>query len=486
MKTICVYIVSFITLTLLNAQEFNNDFNCSTVIVGRNASESGFVMVGHNEDDGGRQIVNFYKVAFRDYEKDDVVRFKDGAVEQQDSHSYSYLWLEMPGQDFADSYMNQNGVLITSNSCPSKEQYGEIVDGGIGFDLRRLIAERALSARYGVELAGRLVEKWGYNASGRTYTIADKNEAWLFAVVRGKNWVAERVPDDNVAFIPNYYTIRKINLEDNDNFLASHDLIGYAQRRGWYDPDKDSIFDFSAVYASDRALTSMANKGRMWVGVNQLSGKNYKVDDSFPFSFTPKHKISMKEMYTVLSNHYEGTGLDDSDGYKNGSPHSNKTQCICASTQQLSFVAEMRSNLPWEIGGRIWIAPRRGCVNVYMPFYFGVTVIPESLTMDTPEMALKMHFQRPESIYERNDSMAWWNFVEVAEYTDQDYMGRIVERRNIKDRLQQSFLKEAEKLEKDYVPIYKKQPEVAAKMIDDFEKDVLSRTLEENNKYLGK
>ena len=59
-----------------------------------------------------------------------------------------------------------------------------------------------------------------------------------------------------------------------------------------------------------------------------------------------------------------------------GTPHKNKTQSICASSQQLSFIAELRSGMPWDIGGRIWIAPRRGCVNAYMPIYFGVTEIP--------------------------------------------------------------------------------------------------------------
>ena len=486
MRIICIYIFSFIILTCLNAQIVDNDFNCSTVIVGKNASANGCVMIGHNEDDGGNQIVNFYKVGLRDNEKDDIVKLKEGGIEEKASHSYAYLWLEMPGQDFADTYMNQNGVLITSNACPSREQYGEIVDGGIGYELRRIVAERALSARTGVELAGRLVEKWGYNASGRTYTIADKKEAWLFAVVRGKNWVAERVPDDNVAFIPNYYTIRKINLDDNENFLASEDLISYSQRRGWYNPDKDSIFDFSAVYSSDRSLSSMSNIGRMWTGVSQLSGTDYAIDDSFPFSFIPRHEIALKDMYSILSNHYEGTNLDDSNKYRNGSPHKNKTQCICASTQQLSFIAELRSDMPFDIGGRLWVAPHRGCVNVYMPMYFGVTEIPKSLTIDTPEIAYKMHFNRPASIYERNEALAWWNFVEVSDYTDQDYADRISKRRRIKDNLQQYFMKQAEKLEKDYLPVYKKQPEVAKKMINDFENEVLSMTIAENNKYLGK
>jgi dipeptidase len=394
--------------------------------------------------------------------------------------------MEMPGQDYSDSFMNENGVLITSNSCPSKELYGEITDGGIGYELRKIIAERALSARVGVELAGQLVEKWGYNGSGRTYTIADKNEAWMFAVVRGKQWVAQRIPDNQVAFIPNYYTIKEINLNDNDNFLASKDLIAYAERRGWYKPGSDGPFNFSKTYSSERNLASTSNTGRMWIGVQMLSGKEYKQEDSFPFSFLPVRKISMKELFPVLANHYEGTPLDDSQTYTKGTPHNNKTMTICASSQQLSFIAELRSGMAWDIGGRIWVAPRRGCVNAYMPIYFGVTEIPNSLTMDTPEKESELHFKRTDEIYNRNNSLAWWNFVAVAEYTDEDFIKRFPQRRKIKETLQQDYMKLAGQLEKEYLPIYKKDPARAAEMINNFEKEILTKTISENNKFLGK
>lgn len=486
MRTIIFLLLVFMYITPGISQTSITDSGCSTIIVGRDASATGFVMVGHNEDDGGNQIVNFYKYQLRDWEKGDVIKFKDGAVEPQASHTLAYLWMEMPGQDFADSYLNESGVLITSNSCPSKEQFGEITDGGIGYELRKLIAERALSARIGVELAGQLVEKWGYNGSGRTYTIADKNEAWLFAVVRGKQWVAQRVPDDQVAFIPNYYTIKEIDLTDNENFLASKDLIPYAQRRGWYNQNTDGKFNFAKVYSSERNLTSMANIGRMWIGVGLLAGKEYKTEDNFPFSFLPPRKIALKDLLQVLSNHYEGTPLDDSQEYKKGSPHTNKTMSICASSQQLSFVAELRSGMPWDIGGRIWAAPRRGCVNAYMPIYFGVTEIPPSLTMDTPEKAYELHFKRTESIYDRSQPMAWWNFVAVAEFTDQDYLKRIPQRKKIKEDLQAAFTKLTVQMEKDYLPVYKKQPAKAAALINSLEKEVLSKTILENNKFLGK
>jgi dipeptidase len=486
MKKIFLLPVTLILILSLKAQTTGADLNCSTIIVGKDASASGYVIVAHNEDDGGNRIVNFYKYPSRDNNKGQVIKFKEGAVEQQVAHSYSYLWMEMPGQDFTDSFMNENGVLITSNSCPSKELYGEIIDGGIGYELRKIIAERALSARIGVELAGQLVEKWGYNGSGRTYTIADKNEAWMFAVVRGKQWVAQRIPDDHVAFIPNYYTIKEINLNDNDNFLASKELIAYAERRGWYSPGSDGPFNFCKTYSSERNLANSSNISRMWIGVQLLSGKEFRLEDSFPVSFLPVRKISMKELYTVLANHYEGTPLDDSQEYRKGSPHNNKTMTICASTQQLSFIAELRSGMSWDIGGRIWVAPRRGCVNAYMPIYFGVTEIPPSLTMDTPEKAAELHFKRTDAIYDRNNSLAWWNFVAVAEYTDEDFIKRFPLRRKIKETLQQDYIKLAGQLEKEYLPIYKKDPARAAAMINNFEKEILTRTISENNKFLGK
>jgi len=485
MKRLSVFLI-FILFSCFSFTQETGGNNCSTLIIGREASAAGCVIVAHNEDDSGIQIVNFYKIPYKDNKKGEFVKFKEGAMEPQSSHSFACLWMEMPGQDFADTYINENGVLVTSNACTSRELFGEITDGGIGYELRKLVAERALSARTGVEFAGYLVEKWGYNGSGRTYIIADKNEAWMFAVVRGKNWVAQKVPDNHVAFIPNYYTITEIDTTDSDNYLTSKDLINYARRRGWYNPATDGKFNFAKVYSAEKNLINMSNIGRMWMAMNLLSGKEYKKEDKFPFSFVPTRKIEMKDIYNLLSNHYEGTELDDSENYKKGSPHVNKTQNICASHQQLSFIAELRQGLPFDIGGRIWVAPRRGCVNAYMPIYFGVTEFPADMTMDTPEKAYELHFKRDQSIYDRNNQKAWWNFIAVAECTDIDYINRYPERKKIKDDLQKTFTKMASQMEKEYLPVYKKQPQKAAILINNFTKDVVYRTISENEKFLKK
>jgi dipeptidase len=76
----------------------------------------------------------------------------------------------------------------------------------------------------------------GKNASADGSVMFAHNEDAVAPAVNGKHWVAQRVPDDKVAPIPNCYTIQGIDLRDTVNFLGSPDIIEYAITRGWYDP----------------------------------------------------------------------------------------------------------------------------------------------------------------------------------------------------------------------------------------------------------
>ncbi len=148
-------------------------------------------MFAHNEDDWGDRIVNFYKVPAMQHKAGETITLKNEGELKQVSKTYSYLWLEMPEMEFSDSYMNEWGVTIGSDACMSREKKAKLTDGGIGYWLRRAMAERATSAREAVKIGGALVEQYGYSSSGRTYCIADAHEAWMLAVVNGKHWVAQ-------------------------------------------------------------------------------------------------------------------------------------------------------------------------------------------------------------------------------------------------------------------------------------------------------
>jgi dipeptidase len=93
------------------------------------------------------------------------------------------------------------------------------------------------------------VEERGYRGSGRTYVVADPYEGWVCALVKGRHWVAQRVPDNMVMTIPNYYSINEVDLADTANFMGSPDIISYAVERGWYNPETDGKFIFKKVYS---------------------------------------------------------------------------------------------------------------------------------------------------------------------------------------------------------------------------------------------
>ncbi|PIE88788.1 MAG: hypothetical protein CSA04_00065 [Bacteroidetes bacterium] len=205
-------------------------FNCYTVIVGKKASADGAVLVAHNEDDFGEQIVNFYKVPSRP--SGTTFYTHNGTPIKSEAPSVPYLWLEMPGMQFSDCFLNESGVIIVSNQCSSKEENPELWEGGIQYQLRKQVAEQARSARHGVHIAIQLIEKYGYASSGRTYTIADPHEAYILSLVNGKHYAAVRVPDEQVAVIPNYYPLTNLDLNDTLNCLASPDIVTYAKGCG--------------------------------------------------------------------------------------------------------------------------------------------------------------------------------------------------------------------------------------------------------------
>jgi hypothetical protein len=318
-KLIFLFVISLYGVLVFAQSQGINSFNCFTVIAGKDATASGNVMLAHNEDDFGKNIINLLKVKPADTQKYHTMQGE--AIQMSGKNKHGFLWIEMPGQDFAGSYVNDNGVVVVSNACPSKEDHPELTCGGISFMFKRMLAEYAGSAKEAVEIGCKLIEKNGYDASGRTYCIADKDEAWVLAVVNGKHCVAQRVPDDEVVVVPNYYTMTEIHLEDKENFMGSEDIVKYAAQKGWYNPDKDETFNFRKAYGKPESLAHHGNITRKWQGLNMITGKNYPMDKPLPFSVKPAEKLTVRRpctqpffpLFTGLENFPSSTRLHDAD-----------------------------------------------------------------------------------------------------------------------------------------------------------------------------
>lgn len=398
-----------------------NLFNCYTIVAGKNTTVDGSLMLGHNEDDWQEQMMNFYIVPARSYSSGELLEIERNATIPQPSFTAGYLWLQMLAQDYADVYLNEHGLALVSDRCASKEDRKDYTDGGIGYALRRVVAERAKTPQEAVAMIGELVEKYGYSSTGRSYIVANAQEAWMVSVVQGRHWVAQRVPDDQVVVIPNYYIIDKVNLSDRANFRGSKDLISYATERGWYNPETDGEFSFRKAYSDPATLNSSNNIGRSWGGLRLLAEKEYKMDQEFPFSFTPKEKIDVEDVILVLSDHFEGTDMDRVKMTSGKEPHDIRGS-ICNLGTQSSVVFQLRKNMPVEIGSLMWTAMYSPCRQVYIPWYLGIGRLPKNFgAMKDPIQALDSHFDVRKDFRKIYPNALYWKFLDYSNFIGQDY-----------------------------------------------------------------
>ena len=272
---------------------------CTTVVAGKNATVTGHVILGHNEDDRGNFEVLHGFVPPRTFRPGAKLSAEKGKAEiPQVPKTLGFYWSEVKGPSsspsFADVFLNEKGVAIVSNNALGTPQTdaSQLVEGGLAWALRRAVAERATSARDAVVVITNLVSTWGYAGAGRIYTVADRDEAWIVQLVYGRrNFVARRVADDEVAIIPNVYTIRAFQPGD----ILSTDLAA-----------KEAGFDFARAYQWEKTWKSPHSQDRSRNMVRLLTGQDLPTDD-YPFAVKPAQKVDAALVKKILSTHYEGT-----------------------------------------------------------------------------------------------------------------------------------------------------------------------------------
>lgn len=290
-------------------------FACSTIIVGRNASSTGHVIVGHNEDDDGELFVHHGMVPARTHAAGETLPAEKGkAAIPQVASTHGFFWSEVKapwgGLPNSDTFLNDSGVFVTSNSgtaAPPADDASTLTDGGIGYNLRRAIAERARSARDAVDIVTNLVQTWGYYMTGRLYTVADRDEAWIVEIAKGRRYIARRVPDDAVAVVANCYTIHE---------PAEGDVIapGVAARIA----AANDGFDFARTFQGEKRWKHRYDVYRMKYMYKIAAGRDFDKNDC-PFSAVPARKASADDVKAALSTHYEGT--EDEARPKHGGPY---------------------------------------------------------------------------------------------------------------------------------------------------------------------
>jgi dipeptidase len=476
---------------------------CTVLIAGKNTTADGSILFAKTEDDGPRDIDYFWYIPRKKFKPGSVIKLQGGGTLPQVEETYAYFWDECPGSSFSNGIINEWGVAFGSNGCVSKEDpvekveaRGDLLNGGLGFELRMILAERSKTAREAVRLAAELLDKYGYNASGRNLNIVGPDEAWQLQMVRGKNYAARKVQDDEVAIIANTFSIRDVDMNDRENFICSPGLIDYAIKRGWYDSSSGEKFDFAKAYAPRQSHCNPANTHRQWYMAHRLN-ENFPITwqeaqtGIMPVSVKPDRKLTLEDVMGIFRSHYEGTDLDQSNHYEK-SPHKSPFFTICNYGSHRTTIVQQRNWLPVDIGTVTWRALERPCSNVFVPWYLGITEIPgafhkapESLYTTQKEL-LDYHFHMPDEAWNLDLESSAAVFKLLAKLVDVNYKKTIGMVQNTWKEFEEREFAMQPVIEESALKLYEKDKSLAEEFLTFYSNAQALKSLEVANNLINR
>lgn len=457
-------------------------FACSNLIVGKKASVDGSVMVSYNADDYG-MFGHLCHYPAGTHPKGTMRQIYDW-----DSGVYHGEIEEAPVTYNVIGNINEFQLSIGETTYGGRE---EMVDSTGILDYGSLIyvtLQRAKTAREAISVMTSLVEKYGYNSEGETFSICDPNEAWIMemqgtgAGSKGVVWVAMRIPDDAICAHANQSRIGKFNMKDKKNVLYSKNVISYARKMGWFN-GKDSDFSWKNTYAFPDFSGRRFCDARVWSFFNHYAddfdrylpwalGKDKDAED-MPLWIVPNRKLSVADVENGMRDHYEGTALAldttsigggiyempyrptpltftvDGKQYFNERP---------ISTQQtaFTFVSQLRSWLPREIGGVLWFGNDDANMVAYTPVYCGNTVQPACYNT-----------KGADAVTFSSDN-AFWLCNMVSNMVYPRYSQLFPELKAVRDSLETSYFANQTSIEKQAADLYLTDKAAALKLLNNY------------------
>ncbi len=430
-------------------------YSCTNLIAGKKATTDGSVMMSYSADSHNLYGYLHHSPAGKhaDGEMRKIVEWDTGkplGEIPQAKETYNVV-----------GNMNEHQLAIGESTWGGRKELSDTTGKSV-MDYGSLIyvaLERAKTAPEAIDIMTDLVDKYGYASSGESFTIADKNEVWVMEMIgkgaeKGAVWIAVRIPDDAISGHANEPRIRQVNLKDKKNVRYSKDMITFARKRGYFN-GKDSDFSFADAYGEHDAGTRRGCDSRVWTYFRRFnddadkyfSWVNSDSNEPMPLYIIPDRKVSPEGMQAAMRDLFQGTPYDMTQDVGAGPFHvpyrwrpmeyvvDGKTYCMerAIATQQTgwSFVSQSRDWLPDPVGGVFWFGTDDTNTTVYMPFYCGMTRVPEQLKKgDTNTFDINSNF--------------WVNNI-VANEAYYRYDQMITDIRKVQESLEKGFFRHLRK-----------------------------------------
>ncbi len=428
---------------------------CTSFIITPGASADGSMYVGHTNDGFGSGVVGH---AFVD--ESTVLAYVPAADHSPGSLRPVYFdptsGSDEPakGVDFETTPLgyipevNHTYAYFTGSYGIMNEHQlmaGEVTTGGkiepsadakkrlfYSSELSNIALERCTTAKEAATLVGQLIDQYGFYGTGETLLFADPKEAWVIEMAGGTPdgtggfWVAQKVPDGTVFVTANTFRIREV-IPGNPDQMYSANLFNGTKENGWWNESMGDL-DWLTTVSYGEYAHPYYSLARLWSVYHRLAPSQnftpYVTDTysrAYPFSVVPDRKLTTADAFALFRDHYEGTVFDLTNGSAAG-PFGNPyrwrgefddhgqfeagevkpgawpravSEIFCG----YSYINQGRSYLPDPIGGITWFGFAPPSETVYIPFYAGVTSVPEA-------------WQKTDrSTFSRGDAWWAWNFV---------------------------------------------------------------------------
>ena len=446
--------------------EHNLPSECTTIIIGQEQTADGSMIVARSEDWDAMEAKNYEIFEGTDNGPREFVA-KDSPFRcelPEKALGYSALSPYNLHGHWGSAGFNTAGVgMSATESIFSSDEvlkHDPLVENGVAENsVFNITLPYVHTAREGVERLGMLIEKYGI-AEGFGIGFVDNKEIWYLETACGHRWLACRMPKDQYFVTGNQSRFRTYDPNDKENYLASADLIEFAEKHGLYNPAQGA-FDFHVAYARDVVLDTTYNYPRVW-GLQQLFSPEIKNDvtkNTFPVFAKPAHKITLTELRTAFRFHYDNT---EHDPYLNSNPKEPYRPVSIFRTTQ-THLLQVRPELPQAIGCINYVAMGMADLGVFLPLYQGITSYPETYTKGNGESSA--------------DS-AYWKFrkIMVLGMTNYNKYAPVIKEAYAKFEAETD--QRQREMEEEYLRIYKTQPLHAQDLLQAFSDKVLNNALD--------
>ncbi|HCA89748.1 MAG TPA: hypothetical protein DEO98_05185 [Legionellales bacterium] len=362
-------------------------YACTTIIIGKKASQSGKIMIARNSDTiDARRAKNL-----KFYTPETGINYI----------GLPYYDLENDAQyDMAQVTTNQQGVslsatqTIQSNATVLKlDAYHISKLGAAEPNIPSIVMPYAHSATQAVDILGRYIEQYGVSGKkGFGVLFADAKNAWYLETLSGHQWVAIRIPDEAYfvgangpgqiqEYLPEKYHYKWSHYQNKTpiEFAEEHQIAQYSE----------GVFNFRKTFAD---VTKQKNPHTNFVRLayiqHQFNPSTHPFDEAaihqaeFATFLIPEHLITLDEVKKIQASHYED--------YQNFDPYlrANKKELkrifyypianIRTSNAHVTVV-DKPSNEDFTLANVQYIALGMPTVSVYLPIYHGLSIIPDAL-----------------------------------------------------------------------------------------------------------